>query len=426
MNVLDTELAQGALARAGFQITPREEEASVVVLNTCSVRQLAEDKVWGRLGRLRVRKDGEPGLVVAVVGCMPERDGQELLARAPHVDLICGPDQADRLPELLVAALGGEKVVATGASGEVQFQRDVTCRPVRHSALVSVIRGCSLSCTYCIVPRVRGPEVSRPIPEVVAEVRSLAADGCREVTLLGQNIDAYGRTPRHGSALPELLQALHEIERIQRIRFVTSHPRDITQRLVDVMADLPRVARFLHMPAQSGSDAVLRRMRRGYTADRYRRIVAQARQRIPDLEFLSDFIVGFPGETEEDFAATERLLREVECQTAYIFKYSIRPGTAAASLPDDVPLEVKKERNARLLAAQEEVATVRQQAQVGQRIPVLVEGPSRLDPTRQTGRGPGNHIVVFRHQENLAGELVNVTITSATPLTLHGEVHGRA
>ena len=320
------------------------------------------------------------------------------------------------------------------------FERSTAKRPDPYRAFVAIMRGCNNFCSYCIVPHVRGREISRPPEDVENEVRALVRGGCAEITLLGQNIDAYAAA---NSRLPDLLRRLDaNVPGLERLRFVTSHPKDISAELLRAMAELPSLCEHLHMPAQSGSTRILRAMNRGYTADRYREIIASAREIVPDIEIASDFIVGFPGETDEDFEATVSLVRECRFNQSFIFKYSPRERTKAAEMPDDVPLAVKQERNQRLLAVQEEVSRARQRAKEGRTFEVLVEGPSKRDKSRLAGRTRGYDIVVFPgpegsggkcssvrtdahspHATNIrSGALVNVRITDSTPLTLFGEL----
>ncbi len=428
MNVLDGELVLADLRRRGYVPAASRDEADVVIFGTCAVRDHAEERVLSRLGSLRRRKAREPGFRIAVMGCMAQRRGEELIRKAPHVDVVCGSQEFPRMFELLEEVeRTGRPVVALRQGGVERRRRDVSVRPERHRAFVAVMRGCRHRCSYCIVPRARGGrEESRPPEEVVREVRELVADGVREVTLLGQNINSYGRGLPGRPGLPELLAAVHEVEGLERIRFVTSNPRDLGAPLLRAMADLPRVMEYLHFPAQSGSDRILARMARGYTRARYLELVDLAREIVPGIELASDFIVGFPGETEEDFAETADLMERVRFQNSFVFKYSERPGTRAARLPDDVPEAVKRSRNRRLLALQERHSLARNQALVGTVQEVLVEGPSKRDPRRLTGRTRTNRIVTFPGGPDLAGRTVRVLVQRVTALTLIGTVEDGA
>ena len=455
MNKLDSELVLGALAEAGFEPCGNPDDAEVVLINTCSVRQRAEDKVYSRLGALRKRKERRPALIVGVLGCMAQKEGRALVDRMPHVDLVCGTRMIHHVPRLLrEIESGAEQIVAVEDDGVVHFDRHVGQRPIPHAAYVAVMRGCNNFCSYCIVPYVRGREISRPVADIVAEVGRLAADvgrlagdvgrpagdvgrpagdvgrpagdGCKEVTLLGQNVNSYGRGLDRQTDLADLLEAAASVGGIQRIRFVTSHPKDMSDRILDAVARIEEVCEHLHVPAQSGADAVLQRMKRGYSAADYDDLIRRARERIPGVTFSSDFIVGFPGETEADFQATLSLVRRAEFQNCFIFKYSPRPRTAAADLADDVPDEVKRERNQILLKAQEEVAARRNRAMHGEVVEVMADGPSKKDASRLSTRTRQNHIVVFPGAASLAGRLVRVRITDSTPLTLFGEIeHAR-
>jgi len=434
MNKLDSELVLGALAEAGFEPCDNPDDAEVVLINTCSVRQRAEDKVYSRLGALRKRKERRPALIVGVLGCMAQKEGRALVDRMPHVDLVCGTRMIHHVPRLLrEIESGAEQIVAIEDDGVVHFDRHVGQRPMPHAAYVAVMRGCDNFCSYCVVPYVRGREISRPVADIVAEVGRLAADvgrlagdGCREVTLLGQNVNSYGRGLDRQTNLADLLEAVAGVGGIQRIRFVTSHPKDMSDRILDAVARIEKACEHLHVPAQSGADAVLQRMKRGYSAADYDDLIRRARERIPGVTFSSDFIVGFPGETEADFQATLSLVRRAEFQNCFIFKYSPRPRTAAADLADDVPDEVKRERNQILLKAQEEVAARRNRAMHGEVVEVMADGPSKKDASRLSARTRQNHIVVFPGAASLAGRLVRVRITDSTPLTLFGEIeHAR-
>jgi tRNA-2-methylthio-N6-dimethylallyladenosine synthase len=317
----------------------------------------------------------------------------------------------------------GGAVVAVEEGTVVWPRRLAGFRRSPFQAFVAIMRGCDNFCSYCIVPYVRGRAVSRAPQEIVGEVEALVADGVVEVTLLGQNVDAYGRDrPGEGWSLAGLLRRLQRVPGLRRLRFVTSHPRDMTEELLRTVAELPPVCPYLHLPAQSGSDAVLGRMRRGYTRAGYVRLAERARELIPELTLASDFIVGFPGETEEDFQQTVALVQEVRFRNSFIFKYSARPGTEAARLPDDVSLSVKQRRNQELLAVQAQVSQAENRGCVGRTLSVLVEGPSKRDPSRLTARSPGDHIVCFRGPGDLVGREVGVRITDATALTLFGEV----
>ncbi|MDO8348798.1 MAG: tRNA (N6-isopentenyl adenosine(37)-C2)-methylthiotransferase MiaB, partial [Planctomycetota bacterium] len=443
MNKLDSELVESKLRQRGYTPAASEADAAVVLLNTCSVRQHAEDRVWSKLGKLRMRKRTEPGLVVGVLGCMAQEHKRYLLSRMPHVDLVVGPSafgdidatvEAARLRNSQLAAerepartkheVAGAGVVAVdqGVSGDT-ILRDVRVRPHRSQAFVSVMRGCNMPCTYCIVPTTRGDEVSRPIAVLVEEAQRLCDDGTTEITLLGQTVNAYGRDlVGQDATLAKLLRALHAIPALRRLAFITSHPNFLSPELIEAMAELPKVARYLHLPAQSGSNTVLKAMRRGYTVERYRARVEQLLARAPDIELHSDFIVGYPGETAADFEATVALVRAVGFAQSYVFKYSPRPGTIAAELQDDVPDAEKERRNQVLLEVQEELTLAKNRALVGQTVEVLVEGVSKV-AGRFSGRTAHHRLVHFAaHDPDLVGQYVPVQVREALAHSVVGDL----
>jgi len=441
MNFLDSELIQGNLKEKGYGTTEDKEEADVILYNTCSVRGHAEQKALSHLGHLKFLKEKKPEVVIGVVGCMAQRRGASLMDKMPHIDLVCGTDHYPDLPGLIedVRENRGQKV-ALERTDEVDMDNPPRFRQHRESpfqAYVLAMKGCGCRCTFCVVPATRGKDVSRHPEEIQEEIRELAGDGVREVTLLGQNITEYGKNMegevnRSGSVfqdpdawdhnLESLLHKVHEVPGIDRIRFVTSHPFFATRGLFQAMADLPKVMPYLHIPAQSGSNRMLKKMARGYTYETYLETCHIAREIVPDLNIASDFIVGFPGETEEDFRKTRELIAEADIGQSYIFKYSTRPNTPAKDVfEDDVPDEVKQERNHILLDVQEKVSLRRHMDMIGDTLKVLVEGPSKTDDSRWAGRAPGNDIVVFpRDGEDLTGQLVDVDIENATALTLFG------
>ncbi len=432
MNKLDSQLLRGEFAREGFELTDDPDRADVVLYNTCSVRDHAENRVLSHLGsyKRRAARDsgagGRRGFVLGVVGCMAQRLGAALVKQVGHVDLVCGTRAFLRVPEYVRHIMAGHgPIVDVDEEGAVEFDRMATMRVSPHRAYVSIMRGCNNFCSYCIVPYVRGREVSRPPAEVLDEVRALADDGVREVVLLGQNVNSYGHDLDGGAALAGLLASVNEVDGLCRIRFVTNHPKDTTDDVLDAVAALGKVCEHLHVPAQSGSDAVLARMNRRYTRADYLDMVSRARERVPGLELASDFIVGFPGETDAEFADTLGLLEGVRFQQSFIFKYSPRPQTKAAELPDDVPDAVKRERNQALLAAQKRIDTARRAAMVGQDVEVLADGPSKGDASKLSGRTRQNDIVVFESAEDLTGALCTVRLTDSTPLTLFGDLRGR-
>lgn len=441
MNKLDSELVESKLQQRGYVPAGSEADADVVLLNTCSVRQHAEDRVWSKLGRLRLQKRSRPGLVVGVLGCMAQEHQRYLMARMPHVDLVVGPsafgdidekvdtarhrnrELAQQAPAAGKRGVGGAGVLAVdlGISGD-SIVRNVKVRPHRSQAFVSIMRGCNMPCTYCIVPTTRGDEVSRPIDDLLDEAQRLCDDGVTEITLLGQTVNAYGRDLGPGITLSVLLARLHEIPALRRLAFITSHPNFLNQELIAAIAELPKVGRYLHLPAQSGSNAVLKAMRRGYTVERYLQRIEALRQAAPDVDLHSDFIVGYPGESEADFEATVTLMQRVRYAQSYLFKYSPRPGTVAAELPDDVADADKERRNQVLLSLQEQHSFAYNQALVGATVEALVEGRSPRHAERWMGRTAQHRIVHFAALEpDLTGRYVPVRITEALSHSLVGE-----
>jgi tRNA-2-methylthio-N6-dimethylallyladenosine synthase len=421
MNKLDSELSISSLVKEGYTFAEDENDADVILLNTCSVRNKAEHKVYSQLGSLRDLKEKNPGVILGVLGCMAQNEGEKIFKRMPHVNLICGTRMFSKLPELIEEINGSNKrILAIDEDGEVSFDRLITQRPNRHKAFVSVMRGCDNYCSYCIVPYVRGREFSRSVEDVINEVKDLADDGCKEITLLGQNVNSYGKGLNGDTTLATLLGKLDPIEGIERIRFVTSHPRDMTKDILEAISELPKVCENLHMPAQSGSDKILEKMRRQYTSEYYRERVEMAKSLVSDITIASDFIVGFPGETEDDFEDTVSLMKDVSYQNCFIFKYSPRTGTAATELKDDVPETIKKRRNQILLDLQSEISAERNKEMIGKSVDVLVEGTSKTDKNKLTGRTRQNQIVVFRGSSSLLGKLANVNIVGSTDITLFG------
>lgn len=490
MNVLDSELVTGQLVGQGYEPTSDREAADVVIYNTCSVREHAEQKVWSRLGELREAKVQRPHLVVGVIGCMAERDGTDIFRKFPHVDLLCGPGELDKLPALVHNASlttesrrHGESEVALEAEsdGQARFSglfgndkqvalmgstsrrsstlsaaednlelldlsRAISPADATRQAYVRITRGCNKFCTYCVVPYTRGPEVHRPPENIVAEVKRLADVGVKEVTLLGQTINHYAY--KHGdgrtTTFADLLYLIHEATpHLPRLRFVTSYPRDFTDEALQAMRDCERICRYLHVPAQHGDDRVLKAMNRGYTIQQYYDFVDRARAIMPDISLASDFIVGFPTETEEEFQKTKDVIRYCGFKNSFIFKYSPRPGTVAIKrFEDDVPEDVKRRRNNELLDVQHEVSKRVSAEMVGQTVELMVEGESkhsakaaypssnvslgsgfqrkRATTTQLVGRTRGDQIVVFDGEPTLAGELVHVEVTAVKGLTLFG------
>jgi tRNA-2-methylthio-N6-dimethylallyladenosine synthase len=423
MNVLDSDLILSRMMRAGYTPTERREEADVILFNTCSVREHAEERALsnaGLVGRLKKRR---PDLVVGIVGCMAQNRQDRLFEQLPHVRLIVGPRQMGAIPRLVeeIRRTGKRRIAVADFDDEfIDGAEALETRSTRFQAYVKAMEGCDLSCTFCIVPRTRGSEVSRPPEKIVEEVRRLAGEGTVEVTLLGQTINSYGKGLRPACDLGELLARVSEVEGLRRLRFITSHPSFVRKSLIDALRTLPKVCKYLHIPAQSGSNPILSAMRRGYTAERYGELCDRLAAEVPGLEIASDFIVGFPGETQEDVERTAGLMERVRFQNSFIFKYSPRPETDAAARPDDVPEEEKRRRHQSLLGVQERISLEKNRARIGQRLEILVEGESKRDPRRQTGRTDTHQIVNFEAPRDLRGRLVAVEIVGATALALSG------
>ncbi len=393
MNVLDSELVVASLRQRGYELTHSTDDADTILFNTCSVREHAEEKIYSALGRLKNAKRNHPHKVIGVIGCMAQNHQRTVFERAPYVDLVVGPGQLHQVPDLIdkVAAGAGPQLEVSlgrkeGSRDEITRShesfdplRDPTMRPTPFQAYVRIQIGCDKFCTYCIVPSVRGPEQSRPPEHILAEARQLAGEGCKEITLLGQTVNSYRFRDAAGTTrMSDLLYALHQLAGIERIKFVTNYPKDMTDDLLAAVRDLPKVCKYLHVPAQSGSNRMLQRMKRGYTIEEYREMHARIRQWLPEAAVTSDFIVGFSGETEEDFEQSCGLVRECRFKNSFIFKYSVRPGTKGAELyADDVPEDVKRRRNNQLLAIQNQIAEEDNQPVLGRQVEVLVEGPSK-------------------------------------------------
>lgn len=422
MNKNDAELVVGRLGRSGYVRTGNLEDADVILYYTCSVREHAEERVFGRLGALKRLKKAKPDTVIGIMGCMAQNQKELIFERAPHVDLVVGTSRFEDVADFLDELRHSRRVVAVDA-GEVRYERDISQRPDPHQAFVTIMRGCDKFCTFCIVPFTQGRERSRDPEEIEREVRALVDDGVRQVTLLGQRVNTYGLDLNRGESLASLLARLEGISGLQRLQFITSHPTHIDETLMRVIRDHPVHSRYLHLPVQSGSDRILAAMNRGHDADSYRRTIDMVRRVVPEMSIATDWIVGYPGETEEDFAATVTLLRDVAFQTSFVFKYSARSGTKAArSTTDDVPTPVKEERNQVLLSEQARISLDRHRGRIGEVHAVLVEGPSKRDATRWMGRTSQNWIVVFPAGRDLSGRIVSVRIVGATSLTLFGEL----
>ena len=425
MNVLDSELIAGRMRQEGYELTEDRNEADLLLFNTCSVREHAEERAMSNAGSLKSLKRRRPDAIVGVVGCAAQNLKDGIFDRLPHVQLIVGPRRFGAIPRLVeeIRRTGLRRIAVEDCDDEFIDGADVdSARETPFKAFVKAMEGCDLSCTFCIVPTTRGGETSRTPETIVDEVKRLADSGVVEITLLGQTIDSYGKGLKPAIDLGGLIRRVSDVPGIRRIRFITSHPSFMREPIIEALRDVPKACKYVHMPAQSGSDAVLKRMRRGYTVGRYLTLVDRLRERVPGVEIASDFIVGFPGETDADFEATMELSRRVRFQNAFVFQYSPRPGTDAASMTDDVPELEKGRRNRELLALQEGISREKNAVRVGSRLEILVDGPSKNNPRRQAGRTDTNQIVHFEAERDLRGRFVHVDITSSTALTLFGQL----
>src|SRR5258706_13639647 len=425
MNEYDSDRIAGLMREAeGLEKTESAAEADLIVFNTCSVREKAQEKVFADLGRIRELKKANRQLMIAVGGCVASQEGSAIVRRAPYVDVVFGPQTLHRLPELLARRRASGRPQVDISFPEIEkFDHLPPARAENASAFVSIMEGCSKYCSFCVVPYTRGEEVSRPFDDIVAEIAGLAGQGVKEVTLLGQNVNAWrGRIEGERADFSELLFYVNEVPGVERLRYTTSHPREFTQRLIDAHAALPKLAAHVHLPVQSGSDRVLAAMKRGYTVLEYRSIARRLKQARADLSLTSDFIVGFPGETEADFAATLRLAADVGLDASFSFVYSPRPGTPAAELDDETTHAEKSERLQRPQAQVESQARRIRQGMVGGVDRVLVEGFSKKNPAELCGRTGNNRVVNFPGDDALVHGFAEVRITAALAHTLRGEV----
>jgi tRNA-2-methylthio-N6-dimethylallyladenosine synthase len=424
MNEYDSDkMADVLRAAEGYEQVTDPEAADLILFNTCSVREKAQEKVFSDLGRVKHLK--RKGVLIGVGGCVASQEGDAIVQRAPYVDVVFGPQTLHRLPQLIAQrrALGRPQVDISFPEIE-KFDHLPPARVEGASAFVSIMEGCSKYCSYCVVPYTRGEEVSRPLDDVMAEVAGLAAQGVKEVTLLGQNVNAYrGAMGSSGETadFALLIECIAELPQLQRIRFTTSHPKEFTQRLIDVYERVPKLVSHLHLPVQHASDRILAAMKRGYSVLEYKSTVRKLKRARPGISLSSDFIVGFPGETEADFGQLMRLVEDVGFDASFSFVFSARPGTPAAALHDDTPPSVKLERLQRLQALLEKQARAISDSRVGSRQRILVEGPSRKDPAELMGRTECNRIVNFKGSPQSVGQMLDVTITQALPHSLRGE-----
>ncbi|EOX1605320.1 tRNA (N6-isopentenyl adenosine(37)-C2)-methylthiotransferase MiaB [Vibrio cholerae] len=426
MNEYDSsKMADLLNAANGYELTEIPEEADVLLLNTCSIREKAQEKVFHQLGRWKTLKDKKPGVVIGVGGCVATQEGDSIRDRAPYVDVIFGPQTLHRLPEMIKQSQTSDAPVMDISFPEIEkFDRLPEPRAEGPTAFVSIMEGCSKYCTYCVVPYTRGEEVSRPMDDVLFEIAQLAEQGVREVNLLGQNVNAYRGATHDGSicSFAELLRLVATIDGIDRIRFTTSHPLEFTDDIIAVYEDTPELVSFLHLPVQSGSDRILTMMKRPHTAIEYKSIIRKLRKARPDIQISSDFIVGFPGETDKDFQDTMKLIRDVDFDMSFSFIFSPRPGTPAADYPCDLSEEVKKERLYELQQQINSQAMRYSRLMLGTEQRILVEGPSKKDLMELRGRTENNRVVNFEGSPDLIGQFVDVKIVDVFPNSLRGEL----
>ncbi len=428
MNEYDSDkMADVLRASEGIELTEKAEDADIILFNTCSIREKAEEKVFSDLGRVRPLKLAKPDLIIGVGGCVASQEGATIYRRAPYVDVIFGPQTLHRLPELIAARRTSGRMQMDISFPEIEkFDSLPTPQMTSGSAYVSIMEGCSKFCTFCVVPYTRGNELSRPLADVMRDIRGLVAQGVGEVTLLGQNVNAYAGEHDDGENvdLAYLVREIAALEGMQRVRYMTSHPREMTPRLIELYGDTPKLANHLHLPVQSGSDRVLAAMQRGYTALEYKSIIRKVRALRPDISITSDFIVGFPGETESDFEATMKLIEEVGFDASFSFLYSPRPGTPAAEMADEVTYETKMSRLKRLKSRIDELENAVAEKMVGTTQRVVVESISKKDQRELAGRTDNNRVVNFVGPAEMVGKFVEVTIVAVSMHTLRGELVG--
>lgn len=420
MNVADTELVMGILKTKGYELTKNIDDASVVLLNTCSVRDNAEQRIYGRLGNIKRYKDQNPQMVIGILGCMAERLRKDLIDSKNLVDLVVGPDEYRRLPEYIDTAFSGEKGIGVKLSRTETYDDIIPYREDGLSAWISVMRGCDKFCTFCVVPFTRGRERSRNLDSVVDEIKELSKRGFREVTLLGQNVNSYND---NGRDFADLLAAAASVDRLIRVRFTTSHPQDLSDKLLYTIAEHPNLCNYIHLPVQSGSDKILKAMNRTYTIENYLNLIDKARKIIPGVSFSTDIISGFPTETYEDHLATLDVMEKVRYDGAYMFKYSPREGTKAYKMEDDVPEETKAKRLNEIIDLQHTISYDLNQKMIGTDEIVLVEGESRKSSEFWAGRTDTNKVVIFPANDEIkVGDYVKININRATSATLFGDV----
>lgn len=426
MNERDSERIIGMMGQMNYTATDRVEEADLILLNTCSVRDRAEQKVYSALGRWRELKEKRGGLIIGVGGCVAQQEGEALLRRVPHLDLVFGTHNIHKLAQMVQdVELLGNRPVEVAFYHDPFYMEDPAGRTEVQGAraFVTILQGCDKVCSFCIVPHVRGRETSRPSEKILREIQDLVGHGVKEVMLLGQNVNSYGKTSRGEMTFPQLLRRINAIEGLERIRFTTSHAQDLSPELIEAYRTLEKLCEHLHLPVQSGSDRVLQRMRRGYTREEYMGRIRRLRERCPGVALSTDILVGFPGESEEEFGETLEILRQVEYDEAFVFAYSPRPHTVSAKIySDEVPEEVKKERLSRVLSLQRGISLKKNREKVGGVEEILVDGPSKLGRGQIMGRTRANRIVNAIGPESVIGESVQVRITAATANSLLGEL----
>ncbi|RTL10693.1 MAG: tRNA (N6-isopentenyl adenosine(37)-C2)-methylthiotransferase MiaB [Neisseriaceae bacterium] len=426
MNEYDSDKMADVLKQfEGYELTDNPDEAAVILFNTCSIREKAQEKVFSDLGRVKHLKQKNPDLIIGVGGCVASQEGDVIVKRAPYVDMVFGPQTLHRIPELIQEKRKTGKSQVDISFPEIEkFDNMPAAKVEGASAFVSIMEGCSKYCTYCVVPYTRGEEISRPFEDVLTEIAKLTLQGVKEVNLLGQNVNAYRGKMANGEIadFAMLLEFVHEIPGIERIRYTTSHPTEMTQRIIDCYAKLPKLVSHLHLPVQSGSDRILAAMKRGYTSLEYKSVLRKVRALRPDISFSSDFIVGFPGETDEDFEKTMKLIEDIGYDVSFSFIFSPRPGTPAAEIKDDTPHEVKLARLQRLQKRLEEQQFEISKQMVGKVHKILVDGYSKKHPELMTGRTENNKLVVFAGNPRMMKQIIEVTITEAKMHSLIGEV----
>jgi len=422
MNDRDSELIEGMLTEKGFQIVDDAEKADIALFNTCSVRQHAEDRVIGNLQKLKSRRKKDPNFRIGILGCMAKRHGEMLFKEYPQIDIVVGPSNIYDIPDLIARSTGSEKILAVDKEKRPKKKAAGDSRSGIFSAFVNIMYGCDNFCSYCIVPYVRGREVSRPKKDIVDEVKHLVDKGFKEITLLGQNVNSYGKGLSGKVTFPHLLEAINKVKDLERIRFTTSHPKDADKALFRAIRDLDKVCEHIHLPLQSGSDKMLDLMNRKYKYGDYKEKADQLKEMVPGVGISTDLIVGFPSAKESDFKATYKAMKEVEFNSAFIFKYSPRPPAESSCLVDDVKEAVKKKRNNDLLSLQKKISHQKNRSMIGTEQEVLAEGKSRMSDKELIGRTRNNTPCVFKAGEDLIGKLVKVKIKGTSPTTLKGEI----